>query len=53
MIETWLDDPFVGVYFKPFVMFRDGKIKFMKISATTTVVSYAPAEIQEPVLEKW
>lgn len=46
-------NPYLRGSFKRKLLYADGRIKFMFISAKTTVPAWSPGETRAPVLEQW
>ena len=53
MIKEWLETPYIGEPYQPYVGFRGGRIIYMKIGGKTSAGQFEPAALKEPVYNLW
>ena len=53
LINEWLETPYLGEPYQPYVGFRDGRIIYMKIGGKTTAGQFEPAALKEPAYNLW
>jgi len=53
LINEWLETPYIGEPYQPYVGFRGGRIIYMKIGGKTSAGQFEPAALKEPVYNLW